>query len=105
MLDIPIPPVKDVEPEDPLELNGVALPGDTSEAMTECFIEEYVLQGFSDEMILRLFNRPFYAGTYAIWASKGEAYVRGVIERVRAQWGQVRFRTEVAREPEPVWEV
>lgn len=103
MLEHPIPTVKDTEPEDPLQLNGVALPGDTSDAMTECFIEEYVLQGFNDEMILRLFNRPFYAGTYAIWASKGEAYVRDVIARVRSQWGQVRFRTEVAQEP--VWKV
>ena len=98
MLEKPIPPVKDAEPDDPMLLSGVALPGNTEEAMTETFIEEYILQGFQDDMILRLFSQPFYAGTHAVYQARGETYVKDLIARVRSRWGQMRFRTEHPKE-------
>jgi hypothetical protein len=89
--------MKDPEPDDPMELHGIALPGDTEEAMAECFIEEYLLQGFQDDMILRLFTNPQYVATYRVWQTRGDAYVRGLIAKARAQWGHVRFRTEIPK--------
>lgn len=100
MLEKPIPPIKDAEPDDPDELTGVALPGNTEEEMAECFVEEYVMQGFADDMILRLFREPFFAGTHAIYLNRGEPWVTDLIARVRSKWGTLRFRTEFKRCPE-----
>ncbi|MFN3483907.1 MAG: hypothetical protein ACK44W_00225 [Planctomycetota bacterium] len=94
---------REPDPDDPMELAGVAFPGDTQQAMAECFVEEYVLQGFDDAQILRLFQDPFFAGTHAVWRERGEAYVRSLIENARSRWGFLRFRTEVPhRGPEEV---
>jgi hypothetical protein len=90
-------PKTQFDPDDPMEFTGVALPGDTQEAMAECFVEEYVMQGFTDGMILRLFTHPFFAGTHAIYRSRGEEFVKALIARARSRWGEPRFRTEVRR--------
>jgi len=87
-------PKDEVDPEDPMELHGLAFPGDTTDEMAECLVEEYALQGFGDQEILDLFRRPCYSGTHRIYAARGEPYVRELIARVRARWGGVRFRTE-----------
>ncbi len=89
------PPIKDVDPEDPMEFVGMAFPGDTRDAMAECFVEEYILQGFQDDMILRLFSNPDYAITHAYFAERGEPYIRDLISRVRGRWGHPRFTTQV----------
>ena len=89
-------PKDEFDPEDPMECHGVALPGDTSEAMAECIVEEYVMQGFSDVQIRRLFADPNYTGTHRVQQERGEAWVKDLIERVRARWGQIRLRTESA---------
>ena len=100
MLEKPIPPVKDAEPDDPEELTGVALPGDTEEEMAQCFVEEYAMQGFTDDMILKLFREPFFAGTHAIYRHRGEKWVVDLIARVRSKWGTFRYRTGILRCPE-----
>lgn len=83
---------KDLEKDDPMEFVGVALPGDTTDAMAEVLVEEYVKMGMPDDEIFRLFQDPFYAGTHAVYRARGEAYVRELIQRVRSAWGGLGFR-------------
>ncbi len=76
--------------EDPLELNGVAfLTGeDTTDAMCECFIEEFMRLGHSPEQLLALFRNPYYLGLHMVLEQRGEAFVRERITEVFARWGR-----------------
>lgn len=47
--------------------------------------------GLSDPELLGLFHNPFYVGPHAIWRSRGNEYVRGLIDRGRERWGFPRF--------------
>ena len=85
---------KPLEPEDPMALVGVGLErGPDDEALTEmawCFVEEYARMGWSGERILRLFRNPFYRGPHQILRTKGEGFVRGLIESIEQTRAQVR---------------
>lgn len=78
---------KEFEPDDPMELVGVALPGGNPEEMMECLVEEYIRDGWDDESLLHLFRDPFYRGTHQIYHEKGEEYVLAIISRLREKWG------------------
>ena len=79
------------EPDDPMELVGVAFPTGDIEEMAECLVEEFIKMGFRDEELLHLFKSPFHGGTHAIYKKKGEEYVKALIEKVRSRWGFPRF--------------
>jgi hypothetical protein len=83
-------PKDEFDLEDPMELQGMALltSEDTSEAMTECFVEEFMRMGYDAKRIFALFRNPFYIGMNMVLQNRGEAYVRGVIEEVFARWGR-----------------
>jgi hypothetical protein len=76
--------------EDPMELNGVALltDADTIDAMTECFIEEFMLMGYNHKQILALFRNPHYLGMNRVLQKRGEVFVKGVISDVFERWGR-----------------
>ncbi len=78
---------KDFDADDPMELVGVAPPGGDPEQMAECFVEEYIRDGWGDENLLCLFRDPFYRATYRIYQEKGEEYVLALIGKVRQKWG------------------
>ena len=80
-------PEKDFDLEDPLELVGVTLPADeeTLDEMARCFMEEFIRMGYSDEAILNLFRRPFYAGAHRLYRLKGEAHLRSLLQQERAK--------------------
>ena len=77
---------KPFEPDDPLEPVALAMPAvegyDHLTAMARCFIEEYRMMGWDASRILALFRNPFFRGPYAVYRTKGEAYVRALIEDV-----------------------
>jgi hypothetical protein len=81
---------KEFEPDDPMEIVGVAgLPGmtDADEVeMHRCIVDEYLRMGFGDAALLDLFRNPYYRATHSVWRSRGEAYVRELIASVRRQW-------------------
>jgi hypothetical protein len=84
---------------DPMELSGLVGPvltdADVAE-MTEALVDEYVRLGFDDDELLSLFKNPHYALTHSVWLTRGEAYAREVIARVRERWGNVwRFKTQL----------
>src|ERR1041385_231344 len=85
--------------EDPLELNGVAILSaeDTSEPMTECFIEEFARLGYNHKQILALFRNPHYLGMNLALQQRGEEFVR---QKIREAFG-LRGKPGVWPEPEP----
>ena len=95
-------PKDELDPEDPLELFGVALATseETTDAMTECFVEEFLRMGYSASQLLQLFRNPFYTGVNMVLQNKGEAYVRQQIADVLARWGRpVRWTEDPGQEP------
>ncbi len=76
--------------EDPLELNGVALltDEDTTDAMCECFIEEFMRMGYGAKQILALFRDPHYLSMNMVMQNRGEQFIRAAIAEVFARWGR-----------------
>ena len=76
--------------EDPLELNGVAFvtEEDTTDAMCECFIEEFMRMGYDHKQIQALFRNPHYLGMYMVLEKRGEQFVRERVAEVFARWGR-----------------
>ena len=75
---------KRAEPDDPMELMGVAMPtgpdGDAALAtMAESLADEFLRMGYSSEQVLQMFRDPFYRTTHAIWREWGEERVRAVV--------------------------
>ena len=77
--------------DDPLELNGVGLvcAEDTTESMTECFIEEFLRLGHNHKQILALFRNPHYLGMNMALEKRGEPFVRMKISEALALRGKV----------------
>lgn len=75
---------------DPMELNGVGLASeeDTTEAMTECFIEEFMRLGYNAKQIYALFRNPHYIGMNMVVQNRGEQFVRERIAEVFLRWGR-----------------
>lgn len=83
-------PKDEFDIEDPLELNGVAFmtEEDTSTAMAECFVEEFMLMGSTRDQILGMFRNPHYIGMNMVLQNKGERFVREIIGKTFAAWGR-----------------
>jgi hypothetical protein len=83
-------PKDEFDPQDPLELNGVALltHEDTTDSMCECFIEEFMRMGFGPKQILALFRNPHYLGMNMVLENRGEVFVRDRIAQVFTRWGR-----------------
>jgi hypothetical protein len=75
---------KQLQPEDPFEMVAVGLPTteDRTDEMARTFVEEFALMGLTAERIMRLFEHPFYAGAHMVYQSRGEEFVRGLIDEV-----------------------
>ncbi len=83
-------PKDEIDPQDPLELNGVALltHEDTTDTMCECFIEEFMRMGYNPSQILALFRDPNYLGVSLVLEKRGEAFIRDRITEVFTRWGK-----------------
>ena len=73
-----------------MELCGVGLitEEDTSEAMTDCFIEEFMRLGYNHKQLLALFRNPQYVGVNMVLQNRGEQFVRDRIADRFAAWGR-----------------
>ena len=80
--------LKDFEKQDPMELMGMVMPGDenTLEEMAECFIDEYARLGWGERQILALFVSPMFMATHRVYRTKGEDYVRDLIQKRLDIW-------------------
>jgi hypothetical protein len=92
-------PKNEYDIEDPLGLNGVALvtEQDTTDAMCECFVEEFMRMGYSPEQVLALFRNAEYLGPNMILEKRGERFIRDSITEVFARWGK---RSDTMGSPE-----
>lgn len=79
--------------DDPMELSGVGFvtEEDTTDAMCECFIEEFMRLGHNHTQLLALFRNPHYIGVNMVLQNRGEPYVKEKIAEIFSQWGR---RTE-----------
>ena len=77
--------------DDPMELNGIGIvcAEDTTDAMTECFVEEFMRLGHNHKQILALFRNPHYLGMNLAMEKRGEQFVRDTIAEVFARRGKV----------------
>src|SRR5262245_53229289 len=76
--------------DDPMELTGVGFvcEEDTTEAMAECFIEEFMRLGHGPAHILALFRNPYYVGMNMVMKARGEPFVRQLIGEIFARRGR-----------------
>jgi hypothetical protein len=83
-------PKDEFDVDDPFELNGLAFPTheDTTDAMAECFIEEFLRMRYDAHRVLALFRDPHYVGPNLAFERRGEPFVRGLIADVFARWGK-----------------
>jgi hypothetical protein len=80
---------KDLEADDPFEINGVEMPGQTEAELRDmvlCIAEEFVREGWSEEKLLEMFKNPFYQGPYLAWKQKGDEYVLAIICEAIKMW-------------------
>ena len=79
---------KKFEQEDPFEMVGVVLPEVMDHAaLTEmacCIVEELARMGYGRERLMRVFRDPFYKGPHAVYRSKGEEFVKALVDQVPA---------------------
>jgi hypothetical protein len=76
--------------DDPLELNGMAFltHEDTTDAMAETFIEEFLRLGYGHKQVLALFRNPHYLGPNLALEKRGEPFIRDLIAEVFARSGR-----------------
>ncbi len=77
-------PLREPDPQDPMELVGVRLPvagqGALAE-MAECFAEEFIRLGHGRDNVFELFKNPFYVGPHKAYCELGEERIREMINR------------------------
>jgi hypothetical protein len=77
--------------DDPMELNGMAFQTneDTSEAMCDCFVEEFLRIGYGPKQILALFRNPHYLGMNLVLQKRGERFIQDIITEQFARRGRL----------------
>lgn len=87
-------PHDEADPEDPLELIGMALPAPDDESVREmaaCFVESFYGLGHTPASILELFQDPRYQGPHLAWRTLGPAEIERIVDAYK---GLMRFRQE-----------
>ncbi len=83
-----MPTGKEFDPEDPMELVGVEVPGGDADQRKDDIIQEYLFIGWTELQILFLFRSPHYAATHQIYRQRGETYVKERIHQTAEQWSR-----------------
>jgi hypothetical protein len=85
-------PYDDPDPQDPMFLVGVSLPGgpDTARDMVYAFAEELARLGYGATQILEIFRSPYYAGAHRAWRLLGEAEMKVIVAETVGVWGRLR---------------
>jgi hypothetical protein len=92
------PATRPVEPEDPMNLFAVEVPGDP-ELMLRLLVEEYARMGWGLEELLPLFRDPFYVAAHGLWLRYGEDELRRRLTEGLSRVGVVRVKTTVSNPP------
>ena len=81
-------PPKGFDPQDPMELVGMVVPGEpgTLDAMAETIVEEFVRLGWNEKRLMTLFTNPMFLAPHRVYKARGEDYVKDLIQKIRAKW-------------------
>ena len=85
---------KEFDPEDPMELVGVAVPEGNDDEALDGIVQEYLFLGWSPTQIMFLFTSPYYGATHQIYERKGAAYVSERVQRLAERWADGWIREE-----------
>ncbi len=83
-----MPKNKEFDPDDPMELVGVEIPGGDADQRMDDIIQEYLFLGRTELQILFLFRSPHYTATHQIYRQRGERYVKERIQHMAEQWSR-----------------
>lgn len=89
------PATRVVEPEDPMNLHGVEVPGDT-ELMLRVLVEEFARMGWDADSLMQLARDPNYSALYGLLRTYGEERLRSRITEILNRCGVIRTTTEDA---------
>ncbi len=78
----------ELDPDDPMELVGVAMPGGDADQVLDDLVQEYLFMGWSPTQIMYLFRSPHYAATHHIYQQMGADYVKERIAQLSQQWNR-----------------
>jgi hypothetical protein len=71
--------MKDFEDDDPMELQGILIPGGDLEAQAAIVIDEFLSIGATKEDLLAMFTNPSYGGAFHLYRQLGAEKIRGLI--------------------------
>lgn len=86
------PATRAAEPDDPLNLYAVEVPGDP-ELMLRLLVEEYARMGFGLDALLGLFRDPFYVAAHGLWLHYGEDELKRRLTAIVGRVGIFRTKT------------
>jgi hypothetical protein len=100
-------PHDEADPQDPMELVGVEVPG-SEESVRElawAVAEEFARMGHSEARLLAMFSNPFFAAAHRARCVLGQAEVTGIVREACRAWGALRTRIVDAPHDPPSNEV
>ncbi len=80
------PATREILPDDPMEMRGFEIPGDT-DLMLCLLVEEYARMGWNMESILHLSQDPNYPSFHGLLRLYGESDLRRRINAILARTG------------------
>ena len=83
------PASREILPDDPLEMHGFEVPGDSA-LMLRLLVEEYARIGWGLEDLMRLARDPNYTAFHGLWRSLGEEELRRRIGAALSRCGVIR---------------
>jgi len=92
------PATRPVEPEDPMNLYAVEVPGDP-ELMFRLLVEEYARMGWGLDELVGLFRDPFYVAAHGLWLHYGEEDLKRRLNGLLKRVGVVRTKTTTSVPP------
>ncbi len=92
------PATRPVEPEDPMNLFAVEVPGDP-ELMLRLLVEEYARMGWGLNALIGLFRDPFYVAAHGLWLHYGEEELTRRLGDLLKRVGVVRTKTTIGVPP------
>ena len=92
------PATRPVEPDDPMNLFAVEVPGDP-ELMLRLLVEEYARMGWDLDALVGLFRDPFYVAAHGLWLHYGEEELKRRLSDLLKRVGVVRTKTTTSVPP------
>lgn len=99
------PATREILPEDPMDLHGIEVPGDT-ESMLRMLVEEYARMGWDLDAIMHLARDPYYQGFHGLLGVYGEEDLQRRVSQILGRCGVTRVKTvEAQAAPEQLVEL